>query len=146
MPTAGRLAGAVVFFLFGWYIAGIAGPYFPEERPPGYLIPLCAFIGLFVGWTVCGPRTGKGTSSAISNGLTTTAAFSFCVLAALAFGAMMQNAMRNRYDGPMDAIVGMFELMLEQGLEFLDVPFVVTMLAGGIICAMIAEFFGKRFP
>lgn len=145
MPTAGRLAGAVVFFLFGWYIGGIAGPFFPEERPPGYLVPLCAFVGLVVGWRVCGSRAGKGAAGAVSNGLTTTAAFSFCVLGALSFGAMMQNALRNRYDGPMDAIVGMFELMLEQGLAFLDIPFLATIIGGGIICAMIAEFFGKRF-
>ncbi len=145
MLTGGRLAGGVVFALLGWYIAGIAGPFFPEERPPSYLIPLCTFIGLLVGWSVCGPRTGKGYSNAVSNGLTTIAAFSFCVLGALSFLAMMRSALRNRYDGPMDAIVGMFELMLEQGLAFLDIPFLATMIIGGIVCAVIAEFFGRRF-
>ncbi|WP_341365962.1 TrgA family protein [Yoonia sp. BS5-3] len=145
MPTAGRLAGAVIFALFGWYIAGISTPFFPEERPPQYIIPMCFFVGIFVGWKVCGPRTGQGYYNAISNGLTTTAAFSFCVLGIIAFNAMIVSALRNRYDGPMEAIVGMFELMLEQGFAFFDIPFLTTLIGGGILCAMIAEFFGKNY-
>ncbi len=145
MPTAGRLAGAVIFALFGWYIGGIAGPFFPEANPPDYLIPMCAFFGLIIGWTVCGSRAGNGYRLAVSNGLTSAGAFSFCVLGALAFNGMISNALRNRYDGPMDAIAGMFELMLEQGRNFFDIPFLATVIVGGIVCALIAEFFGKRF-
>lgn len=145
MLTGGRLAGGVVFALLGWYIAGIAGPFFQEGRPPSYLIPLCTFLGLFMGWTVCGPRTGKGYVNAVSNGLTTIVAFSFCVVASLAFMTMMQNAMRHRYGGPMEAVVAWFDLILEQGLEFFDIPFIGTIIVGGIICAMIAEFIGNRF-
>ncbi|MEL6839939.1 MAG: TrgA family protein [Pseudomonadota bacterium] len=145
MPTAGRLAGAIVFALFGWYVAGIMAPFFPEERPPQYLLPMCAAIGLFLGWTVCGSRAGKGYMQAISNGLTTIGAFSFCVVAALGGNQMISNALRNRYDGPMDAIVGMFELIIEQSIRFLDVPFLATLVIGGIVCAMIAEYFGKNY-
>jgi hypothetical protein len=145
MPTAGRLAGAVIFALFGWYLGGIMSPFFPNERPPDYIIQLCALVGLFIGWKVCGSRAGQGYRLAVSNGLTSTGAFAFVVLGALAFNEMLNNAMRNRYDGPMDAIVGMFGLMLEQGQRFLDIPFLTTVVVGGIICAFIAEFFGKRF-
>lgn len=145
MPTAGRLAGAIMFALFGWYLGGIMGPLFPEERPPEYLIPLCAGIGLFLGWTVSGSRAGQGYNNAVSNGLTTIGAFSFCVLGALSLNAMINNALRNRYDGPMDALVGMFELMIEQSLFFVDVPFLTTLVAGGIVCAFVVEYFGKNF-
>lgn len=145
MPTAGRLAGAVVFALFGWYLGGIAAPFFPSERPPDYLVQLCALVGVFIGWTVCGSRTGQGYRLAVSNGLTSTGAFAFVVLGALALNGMMNNALRNRYDGPMDAVVGMFGLMLEQAQWFFDIPFLTTVVVGGIICAIIAEYFGKRF-
>jgi hypothetical protein len=146
MPTAGRLAGAVIFALFGWYLGGIAGPFFPDERPPDYLLPMCAAFGVFIGWTVCGSRTGHGYVQAISNGLTSAGALSFCVVAALAFNSMMQNALRNRYDGPMDAIAGMFELMLDLGQLFFDFTLIATVVLGGIVCAWVAEYFGKRFP
>lgn len=146
MPTAGRLAGAVIFALFGWYLGGVLGPFFPEERPPGYLVPLCAAIGLFLGWTVCGGRAGFGYRNAVSNGLTTAAAFSFCVIGSLSFGAMIRNALRNRYDGPMDAIVGVFDLMLEMSQDFFDVSLIITVLVGSIFCAVIVEYFGKRYP
>ncbi|MDX8348881.1 TrgA family protein [Cognatiyoonia sp. IB215446] len=146
MPTAGRLAGAVIFALFGWYIGGIMAPFFPEERPPAYLLPMCAAFGLFIGWTVCGSRTGKGYVNAVSNGLTTIGAFSFCVVFALGGNQMISNALRNRYDGPMDALVGMFELMIEHAVQFLDVTFLATLIFGGIICALVAEYFGKKYP
>lgn len=145
MFTAGRLAGAVIFALFGWYLAGIAAPFFPEGRPPAELIPMCTGVGLFIGWTVCGPRAGKGYNNAVSNGLTTMSAFCFCVLGLLAFNEMMRNALRNRYDGPMEALTSIFELMLIQGAAFFDIPFLTTIIVGGIICAMVTEFFGKRF-
>ena len=124
---------------------GIMAPFFPEERPPQYLLPMCASFGLFIGWTVCGSRAGRGYSQAISNGLTSVGAFAFCVIGALAFNAMINNALRNRYDGPMDAIVGMFELMIEQAIAFLDIPFLATVILGGIVCALIAEYFGKNY-
>lgn len=145
MPTAGRLAGAIVFALFGWYLGGIMGPFFPEDRPPRYLLPMCSAFGLFIGWTVCGSRAGKGYRQAVSNGLTTMGAFVFLVLGALGFNAMLNNALRNRYDGPMDAVVGMFELILEQALFFVDIPFLATLVVGGIVCAMIVEYFGKNY-
>lgn len=145
MPTAGRLAGAVIFALFGWYLSGIAAPFFPEARAPSFFLPLCAGIGLFIGWVVCGSRAGFGYRSALSNGLTSTGAFAFCVLGALSFNAMINNALRNRYDGPMDAAVGMFEQMLEVGLQFFDIPFLTTLVVGGIVCALITEYFGKNF-
>ena len=59
---------------------------------------------------------------------------------------MISNALRLRYDGPMDAVVGIFELMLEFGLYFADVQIVVTLLLGGLICAWGVEYFGRRYP
>ncbi len=145
MPTAGRLAGAIVFALFGWYIGGLMGAFFEEERPPQFLIPMCVVFGLFLGWKLCGSRAGKGYRQAVSNGLTTTGAFAFCVVAALGGNQMITNALRNRYDGPMDAFVDTFELIIEQASIFVDIPFLTTLVIGGIICALIAEYFGKNF-
>lgn len=146
MPTAGRLAGAIIFALFGWYMAGISIPFFPNEIAPDFWIPTAAFISFFLGWRICGTRAGRGYNPAIGIGLTTSAAMAFCLIFALAFVRMIDNAMRLRYNGPMDAVVNIFVEMLEHGKYFGDVTLIVTLLAGGVICAWITEFFGKRYP
>jgi hypothetical protein len=46
----------------------------------------------------------------------------------------------------MDAIVGMFDLMLEMSQDFFDIPLIITVLVGSIFCAVIVEYFGKRYP
>jgi hypothetical protein len=146
MPTAGRLAGAVIFGLFGWYLAGITIPYFPEANSPDFWLPAGAVISLIVGWRIVGSRAGRGYNPAMGIGLTAGFAIGFCMLFLVAFNQMISNALRLRYDGPMDAVVGIFELMLEFGLYFADVQIVVTLLLGGLICAWGVEYFGKRYP
>ena len=146
MPTAGRLAGAVFFALYGWYIAGISVPFFPEANAPSYLVPLCAGLGLFQGWQVFGRRSGKGYNAAIGHGLTVAAAFSFWVLFTISFVQMMKNAMRHLYGGPMEALIDTFSLMAERAAYFLDAGFIATVLIGGVVCALAAEYFAKRYP
>lgn len=145
MPTAGRLAGAVIFALFGWYIAGVSIPYFPESNAPDYWLPASAGIGLFIGWRVCGSRAGRGYHPAISIGLTCSAAISFWLIFLFGFNQMITNALRLRYDGPMEATVDIFEQMAKFSLYFYDWSLIATVLIGGVICAWITEYFGQRF-
>jgi hypothetical protein len=146
MPTAGRLAGAIIFGLFGWYIAGVGVRFFPNEIAPDFWIPTAAVISLLIGWRVCGARAGRGYNPAIGIGLTASAAMAFCLVFALAFMQMIDNAMRLRYNGPMDAVVNIFIEMLEYGQYFADIQLIGTLFVGGVVCAWITEFFGQRFP
>lgn len=146
MPTAGRLAGAVIFGLFGWYLAGITIPFFPESNAPSYWLPAAAAISLFVGWKIVGGRAGRGYSPATGIGLTAGFAMGFCLIFLVAFNQMISNAMRLRYDGPMDAVVAVFELMLEFARYFYDLQLIVTLFLGGVLCAWGVEYFGKRYP
>jgi len=146
MPTAGRLAGAVIFALFGWYLAGLTIPFFPEGKAPDYWLPASSAISLFLGWRLCGARAGRGYNQAIGVGLTTSFTIGFSLIFVLAFNQMMNNAFRLRYDGPMEAIVDVFSLMLDFGPLFYDSTLIITLLAGGVICAWVVEYFGQRFP
>lgn len=146
MPTAGRLAAALAFFIVGWYVGIVAVPFFPEGNPPNWLIPLCMVIGVLTGWKVIGSRAGRGYNAAVGNGLTGAFAFSFWVMFLLAFADMIKQSLRRSYDGPMEAIVDIFNLMVEQGLDFLDPELIITVVAGGVICAVFAEFIAKRYP
>ncbi|MEM8536756.1 MAG: TrgA family protein [Pseudomonadota bacterium] len=146
MPTAGRLAAAVVFGLFGWYVAGLSVQFFPEARAPTFWVPVGAAVGLFVGWSTCGSRLGRGYNPAIGLGLTCGFALGVLMLFVVSFDEMIQNAMRLNYDGPMEAVTDVFGQMLEFAVMFYDWELIVTLLAGGVVCTFFAEFFARRFP
>ncbi len=146
MPTAGRLTGAIVFALFGWYLAGISIPFFPESNAPDYLLPASAAIGVIIGWKLCGSRAGNGYNPAISIGLTCGFSLAFCLIFLVSFNQMISNSFRLRYDGPMEAIVDVFSLMMEFSVYFFDVTLIATVLIGGVVCSLITEFVGRRYP
>ena len=146
MPTAGRLAGAVFFALFGWYIAGISVPYFPESNAPGYLIPVCALLGIFFGWKVCGANAGKGYNAAVGQGLTMAFLFSFSILFIMGFVQMIKQAMRMVYHGPVDAFMASFLETFEVALLFYDFKMIASVLIGAVLCACATEYFASRYP
>jgi len=146
MPTAGRLAGAIIFGLFGWYLAGQTIRFFPNEAAPGLWLPAVSSVGLIVGWSVCGKRVGHGYNPAIGIGLTTGFALGFCSLFVVSFNQMIKNALRNRYDGTMEAVVDVFNQMIEFASYFADVGLIATLAIGSVVCALVTEYFGQRFP
>lgn len=147
MPTAGRLAGAISFALFGWYLAGLSVPLFPEGIAPAYWVPAVSFIGLIVGWRICGPRSGQGYYKAALNGLTCGVTMSFCAVFIMGFSDMITRSLRMQYtDGPMEAVADVFNLMVRFAGMFADQTLIISVLVGGIICAWVTEFFGRRYP
>ncbi len=146
MPTAGRLAAALAFFIYGWYIGLLASPFFPEANPPDFFIPLCVGIALICGWVVVGSRAGRGLSAAIGNGLTGAFVFTFWVVFLLSGYNMIRKSLRRLYDGPMEAIVDVFSLMFEMGQDFFDINLIVSIAVGGVICSFVSEYFAKRYP
>ena len=145
MPTAARLAGAVVYGLWGWYVAGIAAVLFIEGRPPSVFLPTCILTGAYLGWAYVGKRVGRGYVLSIGHGLTAGFAFSFVVIFVLGFAGMIRQAMRMRYSGPMEAAVDVFGQMETESSRFIDTPLITSVFVGAIICAWITEFFGKRY-
>jgi hypothetical protein len=146
MPTAGRLAGAIIFMVFGWYLATLAAQFFPNERPPGYWFPMMATVSCAVGWKFCGARVGKGYTAAIGLGITTSLCIAFWAIFFVALQRMISNSMDLDYRGVMDAILNTFVLMYEFAETLYNVPLIITALIGGVICAWMTEFIGRRMP
>jgi hypothetical protein len=146
MPTAGRLAGAVLFGLFGWYLATITVPAFPEARPPEFWFPVSILFGVVIGWRLCGARAGHGLSRSTGIGLTMGPLLAFCMLFALAFEQMVRNGMRLRYSGPTEAIIDTFALLAQRAIDFYSSDLVLTVIAGGLVCAWITEIVARRLP
>jgi hypothetical protein len=146
MPTMGRLIGAVLFTPLGFYLATLAIPLFPDGTDPPYLTYIAAGAGLFAGWVVAGSRAPAGYSGAIGYGLTAGAALAFWALFLSSFTEMILRSLDKRYQGPMEAVVSVFQLSMDYALVMGTSVIITTWLAGSIIGGMIVEWFAQRFP
>ena len=145
MPTAGKLVAAIMFAGLGALVTYLIIPLFPEGTNFGWFMPGNALIGLMAGWIVAGSRAGKGYYSATGYGL--TAMVSMVVWGLLIYSSieMVERSIRKMYDGPVDAVVSVFELGVDY-LRIIAVPEVIVFLViGGIICGLVTDFFAQRF-
>lgn len=146
MPTAARLAAAIAFAALGAYIAYVTAPMFEDGSMPSFWWPLCIGAGVWAGWFMVGKWAGRGTSAAIGNGLTGVMAQVFWIMFIYCFMIMIQKSLRRSYDGPVEAVVNVFEIIIEEAQFFYSLEFVGTLLAMGIAGGLFTEYFGKRYP
>lgn len=146
MPTAGRLAGAIAFGVLGAYLAFITIPLFEEGKQPGYWWFLCIGAGVWSGWVVVGKRAGRGYGSGIGNGLTGVVAQVFWILFIFSSMVMLQKSLRRSYDGPVEAVVNIFELMIEHAMPFATSDVLTAIGVGGVLGGLVAEYYGRRYP
>jgi hypothetical protein len=145
MPTAARLFAAVVFTLVGFLAAEVYKPGMPEGTQFGLFSPIVAAIGLFCGWTVAGVLVGGSYGAAAGHGIRTSATIVFWALLLFSVYEMIQRSMKMRYDGPMEALVGVFRLMLDYGALLGSVPVIVVLGVGGVLGGWAAEFAARRW-
>ncbi|MBD3679400.1 MAG: TrgA family protein [Rhodobacteraceae bacterium] len=145
MPTGSKLTGFVCFGFLAWFTAGVLIGTFDEPKQTGYMPEIVAVLGALAGWRVMGPRTGDGYNGAAGAGLTTSAVMTVWSVFTFALYEMIVESTKMRYDGPMQAIIGMFELCIEYGMWLISPEVIGTLVVGGIICGFITEFIGKRW-
>ena len=146
MPTAGRLMGAIAFAALAYYLSELYKPLMPEDANPGRLSEINALVGAIVGWVIAGKRAGSGTRSAIGYGLTTAAAVIFWCLFVHAFNEMLDRALNVSYDGGMEAVVAVFDLMLEFAQPMLTQSYIIAAVIAALAAGLITELFGQRYP
>lgn len=139
MPTAASLVGAVCLAILAWILSEIIKPLMPEGTDFGWFNYVNAVVGLAVGWRVVGPRAGRGTVPAINNGITGTAVLFIWALGIHASYEMFRLAMRNRYDGPMEALTNIFIIASEFGYTIATAPVLIAALIGAVITGLLAE-------
>lgn len=145
MPTAAKLAAAVLFGLLAWAASNLMKPYFPEGADLGRFAEVNAAVGAVLGWRIAGPRGGTGWTAAVGYGITATvatvlvAAFLHCV------AIMVRQSLRKLYDGPVEAVVDVFELMVRNGTYLLHGDVLLTLALGGVLAGLLTEWFGRTF-
>ena len=145
MPTASKLVAAVVFALLGFIAAQTFVKYLPEGTPVGNFREITAATGFIVGWLVMGKLTRKGYREAINSGLVTALMLVFWALLGFSLYFMLKKSMRMMYDGPMEAVLGVFQLMFDYGKMLLVPDMIGVILLGGVIAGIVTEWAGKRW-
>ena len=146
MPTAAKLAGAVIFAIIGFVAVILYLPHLPQELPPGLLREYAAALGLVFGWWVMGRAAGHGYTEAVGSGIRTSVILAFWALLLFAIQLMVKRSYKMMYDGPMEAVIGVFALMLEYSRAFLAVDILAWLFIGGALGGVAVEWVAKRWP
>jgi len=103
-------------------------------------------IGLLAGWVVAGSRSGNGYRNAI--GYSLTAMVSMVVWGLFIYSSieMVERSIRKMYDGPVDAVVSVFELAVEYLRTIASFEVIAFLVIGSLICGLVTDFFAQRYP
>ncbi|MDQ2088991.1 TrgA family protein [Marimonas arenosa] len=140
-----KLAAAVCYAILAWVVSGMVIEVMPEREEWGNFQPFNALIGLLVGWFVVGRRLRVDYVTAMGIGFTGMAAALFWVLFAHAFNEMLALALARRFDGPVEAIVSIFKLGIEYAANLAYPHIVATLVLGGMLSGVIAEYVDRRW-
>lgn len=146
MPTAPKLVAAVIFALTGFLAAEAFKRVMPEGMAFGTFSLVIAGIGLVCGWMICGRFAGKGISSSIGYGMRTSITIAFWALLGYSIERMIQRALDMLYRDTMEAVVGVFDLMMQYGRMVVTAPEVmITLAAGAMLGGIAVEFTARRW-
>ena len=145
MPTAAKLAALVLFGALTWAVSNLVVRHFPEGSDPGWFAEVNATAGAILGWRIAGPRGGTGWTSAVGYGITATIAIVAVATFLQCFAIMIRQSLRRLYDGPVEALVDVFELMVRNGEYLLHAEGLGTLAVGGVLAGLLTEWVGRNF-
>lgn len=149
MPTGARLISAIFFGFLTYIATHIVHAAF--EADVGYDLDfgrfkeITAVIGLLTGWIVQGNRAGEGRNFAIQGGILTSFLIVFWSLTLWSLVEMIQESMKMKYRGATQALVDTFRIALDYAATFGNLTFIATMVIGGILGGMLAEWAASRY-
>lgn len=146
MPTSARLISALLFAAIGWFTADLVKPLLLEGTAVGRFSPISAVLGFLVGWWFTGKRLESEEAGSLGIGLTSSFLLTFWVILIFSGYEMVQLSMRsNRYDGPIEALQGMFGIAVDY-IWLAATPEVVGTLAiSGLFSGWITAKIAKRW-
>ncbi|SEL31461.1 TrgA family protein [Roseovarius nanhaiticus] len=145
LPTAARLVAALSLGALGWFASDLVRPLMPEGTAFGWFNYVNAVLGLLCGWIVIGSRAGRGMVDALANGLTGVLALIIWAFFLQSLNLMLKQSMENRYDGPAEAIIGIFDNAVDYAQYLIDPMLIGVLLIGGMLCGVLAEAASRRW-
>ncbi|MBZ4690281.1 TrgA family protein [Cereibacter changlensis] len=145
MPTAAKLFAAMAFAAAAYIAAGIYATGLPEGTPTGLLGPVSAALGLVCGWRVSGALAGRGLAAAMGTGVRTSATIAFWALLVFSTARMLRDSTRMIYDGPVEALQGVFSWGVIYGRLLLAPEVLAALVLGGIVGGWLSEWASQRW-
>jgi hypothetical protein len=145
MPTAAKLIAAFFFAILGYVAAVLYIPTLPEGTQVAFFPLITAVIGMISGWKVMGNLVGVGYWASMSSGLQTSVVVVFFTTFGFSTYRMIVQSTRGRYEGPSEAVLAAFQLMLDYLLLLATPATPVALVAGGILGGLITEWASKRW-
>jgi len=145
MPNAARLVAALCLALLAFIVSGQIMPLMPEGLDFGYFTYVNIAVGVLTGWIVMGKRAGSGTTAAINNGITGVVAMVFWALFIQGTYEMVRLAMRNRFDGPFEALVAIVEIGADYGLTIMVPQVIISLLVGAVASGFATEYAARTW-
>lgn len=145
MPNAARLVAALSLALIAFIVSGLVMPLMPEGMDFGYFTWVNVGLGVLCGWIVMGKRAGRGITPAINNGITGVLSLLFWGLFVQGAYEMFRQAMRNRFDGPFEALGAIFTIGLDYGLTIMVPSIIWTLLVGGVLAGLATEYAWRQW-
>ncbi|MEL6169908.1 MAG: TrgA family protein [Pseudomonadota bacterium] len=145
MPTGGKFIGALGFAALTFLVTSLILALLPEGTQARLFAPINVAFGLIMGWRILGARAGEGLVRSIGYGLQTLFAITFWCILVWAGWEMLQNSVRLRYDGPIEALQAMAGLMVEYTALIATTEVVTTAVIGSIFVSWLTEFFSARW-
>lgn len=146
MPTAAKLAAAILFGALAWLVSELVRPLFPEGTNLGRFALYNAMIGAVVGWGMAGARARTTWSNAVAYGLTAAASMVMSGLIIYGILKMVRQSTRRVYEGPVEAMVDVVRIIVEDAGKYLAQPeILLTLAVGGVVCGLITEWVGRNY-
>ncbi len=146
MPTAAKLVAAVLFAALSLFVADLYQQGITDGTITTYLVPGSAAVGLICGWRVMGRLVGKGMGDAIGSGIRTALTIVFFALLLFSIYEMVVTSTKGLYDGPMEAVLAIFDIMLKYGRGLISPEIIGSILVGGGLAGMATEWADRRWP
>ncbi len=139
MPNGARLTAAICMAILAFVVSSQIMPLMPEGTDFGYFTHVNVAVGVICGWKVMGKRAGRGFVPAINNGITGVVVMVFWGLFLQGIYEMFSLAMRNRYDGPFEALSAIFLIGVDYAVDIAVPLVIVTLLVGGVLSGLATE-------
>ena len=145
MPTAPKLVAAIIFGFVAWFASNLIIPYLPDGTRIAWFREGSAAIGALAGWAVSGARAGDGIRAGLGYGLTSVALTVFWGLVAFATEEMLDRSLNVRYDGPIEAITGMVQLVIDFAVLIAQPDVIVWLVAGALFGGVLTEMSARKW-
>ncbi|WP_425090938.1 TrgA family protein [Tropicimonas sp. S265A] len=136
MPTGAKLLGAILFALTGALAAWIGIPGLPDGRQAGLLIPIATLSGAYFGWTLAGAHDTSTLRKSLVLSFRTMVLMFISTMFFIAGEEAYQRSIKLRYDGPVEAVTDIANLMIFFG-EMAVQPAVLTVMGLGVIVGAV---------